>query len=384
MQHQQPVVARIDFSPGAEYGVGQRLWQGCPTIMGTRSGRLFAGWYSGGIREPSLRNYCLLASSSDRGLSWREPLLVIAGRPEHDLQALDIQLWLDPVNRLWLFWTQRHYDLRLAGRKADPRHLNTWAIVCTEPDADLLVWSEPRFVAPGFLRCQPTVLRDGRWLLCAYDWTDDRYHYYESPDSGQTFRPRQAGRKVPTPFDEAMVLERRDGCLWLLARARGSLGQSFSRDGGRTWTDGEPSAIPNPSTRFFLRRLRSGRVLLINNHDSQRRCNLTAFLSEDEGLNWSASLLLDSRETSYPDAVQAEDGVLHMVYDRGRTTFREIIHSRITEEDILAGHLIDHDSYTGNLVSKAPVHPEVPAAEQERIRQDDDAWRARMAAERFF
>lgn len=384
MQHQQPVVARVDFSPGVEYTVRQRLWQGCPTILATRPGRLLAGWYSGGIREPSLRNYCLLAASSDRGLNWQEPLLVIDGRPERNLQALDIQLWLDPCHRAWLFWTQRHYDLSLAGRKADPRHLNTWAMVCTDPDAEQLAWSEPRFVAPGFLRCQPTVLQDGRWLLCAYDWTDDRYRYYESADEGQTFSPRQAGRKVPTPFDEAMILERRDGSLWLLARARGSLGQSFSRDGGKTWTDGEPAAIPNPSTRFFLRRLRSGRVLLINNHDSQRRCNLTAFLSEDDGKTWSSSLLLDGRETSYPDAVQAEDGVLHIVYDRGRTTFREIIHSRITEEDILAGRLVDYDSYTGNIVSKAPVHPDVPEAERNHIREDDDAWRKQMAEARFF
>jgi hypothetical protein len=94
--------------------------------------------------------------------------------------------------------------------------------------------------------------------------------------------------------------------------------------------------------------------------------------------------LLDARETSYPDAVQAEDGVLHIVYDRGRATFREIIHSRITEEDILAGRLVDYDSYTGNIVSKAPVHPDVPESERNRIREDDDAWRTQMAEARFF
>ena len=79
MQHQQPFVARVNFRL-VEYSVRQRLWQGCPTILATRSGRLLTGWYSGGIREPSLRNYCLLAASADRGLNWQEPLLVIDGR----------------------------------------------------------------------------------------------------------------------------------------------------------------------------------------------------------------------------------------------------------------------------------------------------------------
>ena len=46
-----------------------------------------------------------------------------------------------------------------------------------------------------------------------------------------------------------------------------------------------------------------------------RRTHLTAFLSEDDGATWPHRLLLDERETSYPDAVEGSDGTLHIVHD---------------------------------------------------------------------
>ncbi|MEI3039765.1 MAG: sialidase family protein [Victivallales bacterium] len=346
----------IIFNPGTGYQTARRLWQGCPTVLRTPGGKLFAGWYSGGSREPSAFNYNLLVSSCDGGLSWSEPLLVIESLTKEKVLAIDIELWLDPRGRMWLFWTQRH--LQYAAK--DPRHLQCWAIVCDDPDAPVLRWSEPRCLAPGFLRCQPTVLSDGRWLLCAYDWTGTRYHYSESSDCGETWIRREAGEKtVPVDFDETMVLERLDGSLWMLSRNAhtGFLSETVSRDGGATWLPGRQTSIPNPASRFYLRRLKSGRVLLINNDDSGKRINMTAFLSEDDGVSWKYSLVIDPRETSYPDAVEAEDGTIYMVHDRGRMSFKEILCSRFTEADIMAGKLTDHDSYVCQIISKAPRDP---------------------------
>ena len=38
-----------------------------------------------------------------------------------------------------------------------------------------------------------------------------------------------------------------------------------SSDGGQTWSAPTPSGISNPSTRFFIRRLQSGKLLLVKN-----------------------------------------------------------------------------------------------------------------------
>ena len=50
---------KIVFYPQEGYAEQQRLWQGCPTVLCTRGGRVFVGWYTGGTREPSLKNYNL-------------------------------------------------------------------------------------------------------------------------------------------------------------------------------------------------------------------------------------------------------------------------------------------------------------------------------------
>ena len=241
----------VILHPRADHQTPRRFWQGCPTIQCTPKGTLFAGWYSGGAGEPSLGNYNLLVRSRDGGLSWSDPLLVIESLREEDILAIDIQLWLDPQGRMWLFWCRRDDHFR----QDDPRHMFTWALICENPDEPLLRWSAPREIAPGFLRCQPTVLSDGRILLCSYDWT--------------------------AKFDETMVLELRNHELLMFARSEQQcIARSVSRDGGRSWSDGARTDLVAPSSRFFIARLPSGSVLRISNNHPEERRNLTAFLSD--------------------------------------------------------------------------------------------------------
>ena len=365
----------IITQPGPQYSAAYRQWQGCPSICRTPKGRFFGGWCSGGSREPSYWNYNILARSDDGGINWQDPVLVIATVPATRKQLLDIELWLDPLQRLWCFWVQRDYS---CGGIKDAAHVSTWAIRCDDPDADDLHWSAPFLAFTGFLRCQPTVLNDGRWLACAYDWTCDRYCYSESSDQGRTWLRRQGGKKLDAFFDETQILERRDGSLLMFARTckTGCIAQSFSTDGGATWTDGAPTDIPNPSTRFFLRRLQSGRVLLINNLDAKQRVAMTAMLSEDDGRSWPYQLTLEnSTGSSYPDAVQAPDGGIHIIYDRGgRNARKEIVTCRICEDDIIAGKITALDSFIGNIASKAPQQTIAAPADRDRIRDFDDRW----------
>lgn len=376
MEYRHTTQSTIITTPDDRFDVKHRLWQGCPTIARTRTGRLYAGWYSGGGQEPSLLNYNLLVRSDDDGITWSKPLLVIQSVPEKMMQSLDIQLWMDPSGRLWVFYTQRNYN---ALPNWKPDHLNTWAVRCDDPDADQLQWSEPRFIGCGFLRCQPTVLSDGRIFLPAYDWTGDRYQYFVSHDNGESFQRCFAGKKVNTHFDEAMFLERQDHSILLFARSvTGYIAKCESFDGGMTWTDGENTDIPNPSSRIFLKRLRSGRVLLINNMNSKSRSAMTALLSEDDGRTFPYQLLLDCGDrgnVSYPDAVQGDDGSIYIVWDCGRTTVKEIICAKICEADILAGKLVDDSSYRYNMISKSMITQK---------QKDEEPLRSYLTAEQNF
>ena len=133
--------------------------------------------------------------------------------------------------------------------------------------------------------------------------------------------------------------------------------QSFSSDGGTTWTEPTPAPFKHPVARFHIRRLVSGRILLVKHgatiDSHEGRAQLTAWLSEDEGATWKGGLMLDERKgVSYPDGFQAPDGMLYVSYDRNRSTDGEILMARFTETDVLAGKLTSPKSKLQMLISK--------------------------------
>ena len=68
-------------------------------------------------------------------------------------------------------------------------------------------------------------------------------------------------------------------------------------------------------------------------------------------------MVIDPGDSSYPDAVEDESGNIYLVHDRGRFSFREIVISRFTEKDIMAGKLVEHSSFCNQIISKAPSTP---------------------------
>ena len=131
----------------------------------------------------------------------------------------------------------------------------------------------------------------------------------------------------------------------LASRLKG-IAESISRDGGRTWSPPELSrTLSGPNTRFFIRRLKSGRLLLVNNDSTVKRERMTAYLSEDDGLTWPYRLLLyEDADVSYPDGTEAPDGRLYLIYDYARNRGGYIFLARITEADILAGKPVSPNS----------------------------------------
>jgi hypothetical protein len=164
---------------------------------------------------------------------------------------------------------------------------------------------------------------------------------FSSSDGGKTFRmvgqAPYSGADAPV---EHMLVERKDGSIWMLARTRDGIGSSISTDGGRSWSQVVDSGIPHPSSRFFIRRLRSGRLLLVRHAppSGKNRSHLVAQLSGDDGRSWSTALMLDDRQNvSYPDAVEGENGKIYVVYDRERFTLGEILLATFREEDVPRG-----------------------------------------------
>lgn len=352
----QPARVMI-LSKDRRYADDARLWQGIPSIEKTAGGAIYVIFYSGMKTEGS-GNFAVVIRSRDQGRTWNSPYMIIE-HPDPGVRVYDPCAWIDPCGRLWLFWTQSNgfFDGRCG----------VWAITSSNPDADQPIWTAAVRLANGVMMNKPIALRNGTWLLPCAIWAcrqasenypelagERRSNAYASTDSGRTFVLR-GGADVPErSFDEHMMVERQDDRLWMLVRTAYGIGQSFSADGGYTWTPGERSALSGPCSRFFIRRLRSGRLLLVNHVRFTGRNNLTAQLSEDEGQTWSVGLLLDERDAvSYPDGVEDQEGLITVVYDRERYAAREINLAVFTEQDILAGRCAGPQSRLKILINQA-------------------------------
>jgi predicted neuraminidase len=337
--------------PPVTHSLKTRRFQGIPSMAVSLKGRLWATWYAGKTPGEDRNNYTVIAGSGTDGRTWNE-YIVIDPDGEGPVRAFDPQLWLDPTGKLWAFWAQTiEHKGTVAG---------VWAMTNDTPEAADSSWSEPRRLTDGVMMCKPVVLSSGEWLLPASTWreTDNSARVVASNDQGHIWKLRGACHvhKNLRSYDEHMIVEKNNGTLWMLVRTTEGIAESLSVDRGRTWSALKPSALKHTSSRFFIRRLSSGNLLLVKHGPINRkteRSHLTAYLSDNDGQSWSNGLLIDERKgISYPDGQQDKYGNIYIIYDRSRTNAREILMSKFTENDIYAGRLINANSALKIIVSK--------------------------------
>jgi len=360
-----------------------RRWQGIPSIEVSAGGRIFINFFTGQDAEAG-GNFLMLCISDDGGETFRSAATVIE-HPDPECRIYDPCLWLAPTGELWMTYNQAHgfNDCRSG----------VWVSICAQPDDQFLQWTTPRRIANGIMINKPLVTSHEEWLFPCAIWCDTCGAYpterhgledeqfsnvYASSDNGHTILLRGCADIPNRSFDEHMIVEKHDGMLWMLARTFDGIGESFSTDGGYTWSLGRKSHIDGPCSRFHIRRLKSGRLLVINHLNFQERIDLdnimqqgnvkhwkgrshlTAMLSEDDGETWPFTLLLDERnDAAYPDAKEADDGYIYVCYDWKRVTRREILMARFTEDDIIKGCLDSPRGKLKILVNKALGQPDV-------------------------
>lgn len=362
----------LDTRPGASYSEARLDYGMSCSIESTGGDRLWLAWFGGGD-GPSA--FLMLSYSDDRGDSWSDPVTVVDPEDGQLLKrrCLVAVLWRDPTGRLWLFFD--------AGMDQFDGRNGVWATVCADAGARTPTWSVPQRIWHGAALQKPTALSNGEWILPISLWQRHDIlnpglahlfadldplrgaHVLASTDSGQTWTRRGHVTFDHPTFDEHMIVERADGDLWMLARSNAGPQESFSGDGGRTWTPPRRALIQTVSARHHLRRLPSGRVLLVKNgaqlqRAPRTRTDLTAFLSDDDGRRWTSGLILDRRSpVTYPDAAVLGDGTIVVAYDYDRDNTGDILIARFTEDDIRAGEFASPDSYTGRVAKRARRSP---------------------------
>ena len=319
------------------YSAESRKFTGISSLAVSPKGRLWAVWYAGITPGEDLNNYVVVATSGDMGQTWEEILAIDPYGPG-PVRAFDPEIWIDPDGQLWIFWAQHIHPARLTNS-------GVWAITTRNPDINEPVWSEPKRLIDGVMMCKPIVLSGGEWALPVSFWHlwEESAKIVVSSDRGRTWQVLGAVNvpKDVRNHDEHMIVERKDGSLWMLVRTKYGIGESISKDKGFTWTPLVPSRIQHPAARFFIRRLNSGNLLLVKHGPIDMRIgrsHLMAFVSKDDGHSWSNGLLLDERSgVSYPDGQQAEDGTIYITYDYNRTKEQNVLITSFTEDDIISG-----------------------------------------------
>jgi sialidase-1 len=158
-------------------------------------------------------------------------------------------------------------------------------------------------------------------------------HIIFSDDHGKSWK---IGGTVEPKMNECQVVEIADekGGLLLSMRnhPKGSnRAQSFSEDGGRTWTIPEHHAqLIDPTCQAsilrhnFPTKNERGRILF-SNPASNRRKNMTVRLSYDDGKTWPVAKVLWEKDAAYSCLAKLADRQIGCLYERGETNAYEKI-----------------------------------------------------------
>ena len=322
---------------GKKHSPESRKFTGISSLAVSPGGRMWAVWYAGITPGEDLNNYVVVSTSGDQGKTWEEVLVIDPDGPG-PVRAFDPEVWIDPNGQLWVFWAQNIHPTRSTS-------CGVWALTTAIPETKDPEWSEPQRLVDGVMMCKPVVLTNGEWVLPVSFWHiwEESAKMVVSIDQGKTWQVRGAVN-VPREVrnhDEHMIIERKDGSLWMLVRTSYGIGESVSFDKGINWSPLIPSRIQHPAARFFIYRLNSGNLILVKHGPivvKTRRSHLMAFVSNDDGHSWSNGLLLDERPgVSYPDGQQTNDGTIYITYDYNRTKDQNILVTSFTEDDIKIG-----------------------------------------------
>lgn len=294
------------------------------TIVETKLG-LVAAWF-GGEREqhPSVG---IWLSRQEAG-KWSPPVEVANGE---QADGKRLPCW-NPV----LF--QPHPGMLLLFYKVGPSPQRWWGELKRSSD-DGRSWSTAEKLPDGILgpiKNKPLLLTSGDILSPTSTESPTspslwRVHFERSSDGGKTWTKQSLAEHSPEakPIDaiQPSILRHDRDTLQALGRSRaGKVFETWSQDGGKTWSPVVLTSLPNPNSGTDAITLKDGRHVLVYNHTTRGRSPLNVALSTD-GKTWQAGYVLETEpgEFSYPAVIQSGDERLHITYTWKRQKIKHVV-----------------------------------------------------------
>jgi predicted neuraminidase len=292
------------------------------TIVETRDG-LVAAWF-GGTREGAA-DVGIWLSRYERG-KWTAPVEIATGvQPDGTRHPCWNPVLFDlPDAEVMLFY------------KVGPSPQTWWGMVRTSRDGGR-TWSEARRLPEGILgpiKNKPVRLPDGAIVAGSSTESTDRpskwrIHFERTTDAGRTWTttaPAADGEHEVEAIQPS-ILVHPDGRLQAVGRTRAKrIFETWSTDGGRTWSPVALTSLPNPNAGIDAVTLRDGRQLIVYNHTTEGRSPLNVAVSRD-GKTWTPALALETGagEYSYPAVIQSADGLVHITYTWKRQRIKHVV-----------------------------------------------------------
>jgi lysophospholipase L1-like esterase len=187
-------------------------------------------------------------------------------------------------------------------------------------------WTTPQPIFDGYSGATNGAIetKDGKIIVPYSHYVNDPGKLVSrvsiSSDGGKTWT-------LGTPIDiggsgdhegalEPSLLELKDGRVWMLIRTtRGQFWDSYSTDGGATWTAAKAGSIEAPSAPGHMTRLSDGRIAMVWNKKAKNRRELYVAVSADEGSTWSPPVpVARGKSTTYPFVIEGAPGELWIGY----------------------------------------------------------------------
>ncbi len=298
------------------------------SILELENGDLLCVWF-GGTRErhPDVN---LWISRKPKGGNWQTPEVVYDGDGKTLFNPVLVQLKGGDIQ---IYFLSPEIDDGQVTTSTDNGH----------------AWSKPQKLPKGFtgpLVNKPIYMDDGTIIAGASLQGDPgkRVHVERSTDNGKTWtRTESISDPVNSKYQiiQPTFLVHSQKKIQMLARPNGKgeetkIAQSWSNDGGLTWSPVTDTNLPNNNSAIDAVTLKDGRHLLVYNHSTREdpiggrkgRGILTVAISKD-GINWEAATVLEYRtgavQYSYPAVIQTEDGLVHITYSWHRKRIKHVV-----------------------------------------------------------
>lgn len=320
LDKQSGIVSRQDiFQPG-------EFFESChaSTVLETLDGGLLVAYFAG-TREGA-DDVCIWISKFKDG-KWSNPRIAASATMTQEKPApcWNPVLFRNSDNSITLFFKQSG-------------NWHNWRGMQTISKDEGQTWSTPEPLAPkgnfGPIKNKPA--RVGKRIILpasdefsADDW---RVYFWLSDDDGKTWtRTPYVNQKDEIGGIQPSILIHKNGDLQAIGRTPRDIGfvyQTWSRDGGKTWSKLASTGLPNPNSGTDAVTLQDGRHLLVYNHTQnwKIRSPLNVAISSD-GMRWQPALVLEDAtgEFSYPAVVQRKDGFVDITYTNRRKTITHVV-----------------------------------------------------------